>query len=55
MIIKKYKFGDLASDFGVDTVGGLASTGFILAILEVFSNGRNGLGGLVDLFVIVLS
>ena len=55
MMITKYKFGDLASDFGIDTVGSLASTGLVFTVLEIFSNGCNGLGRLVDLFVIVLS
>ena len=55
MIITKYKFGDLASDFGIDTVSSLALAGFVLAVLEIFSNGGDGFCGLVDLFVIVFS
>ena len=55
IILRTYELGDLPSDFCVNTVSGLASNSFVLAVLNILSNGGDGLGGLVDFFTIVLS
>jgi hypothetical protein len=55
IILRTYELGDLPSDFRVDTVSGLSSNSFVLAVLKILSNGGDGLSGLVGFFIIVLS